>query len=103
MRRRQALKILASHEEALSRLGVGSLALFGSVARDEAAPESDVDLMVEFSRPVGMFAFLKVKEYLEQVLGRPVDLVTRAALKPQPRERILAEAISLGEGVATPH
>lgn len=70
-----------------------SLALFGSVARDQAALDSDVDLLVEFSKPVGLFEFLDLKERLEQILGRPVDLVTREALKPQLKDRILSEAV----------
>ena len=56
-------------------------------------PDSDVDLLVEFARPVGMFRFLAVKEYLEALLGRPVDLATRDALKRQFRDAILREAI----------
>ncbi len=69
------------------------MAIFGSVARGEAGPDSDVDLLVEFSRPVGLFHFIGVKEYLEQLLGRPVDLVTRDAIKRQFRDAILAEAV----------
>ena len=44
------------------------------MARDEAGPDSDVDALVEFDKPVGLFAFLGLKEYLEQILGRTVDL-----------------------------
>jgi hypothetical protein len=74
-------------------MDVASLAVFGSVARDEAGPDSDVDLIVEFARPDGLFRFLAVKEYLETLLGRPVDLATPDALKPQFRVAILSEAI----------
>lgn len=70
-----------------------SLALFGSAAKDEAGPESDVDLLVEFDRPVGLFEFIEVKEYLEGLLGRPVDLVTPDALRPTMREGILSELV----------
>ena len=70
-----------------------SLALFGSVVRDEARADSDVDILVEFARPVGLLAFLRLKRYLEDILGRPVDLVTSKALRPQWRERIIREAI----------
>jgi predicted nucleotidyltransferase len=103
MRRHEALAILGVQMEPLSRFGVQSLALFGSVARDEARPDSDVDILVEFNRPVGLFTFLEVKEHLEQALGRRVDLVTRAGLKRQLRDRILEEAIRVGEGVAASH
>jgi predicted nucleotidyltransferase len=93
MRRDEALAVLAAHRKELERLGVTSLAVFGSVARDEARPDSDVDILVELRRPMGLFGFLDIKDYLEQILGRKVDLVTRGALKRQLRERILAEAI----------
>jgi len=55
MRRARALQIIAEHEADLRSLGVRSLSIFGSVARDEAEPESDIDLLVEFDRPVGYF------------------------------------------------
>jgi predicted nucleotidyltransferase len=84
---------LREHRADLERLGVKSLALFGSAARGEARPDSDVDLLIEFSRPVGLFHFMEVKEFLEEILGRRVDLVTPAALKPQLREDILEEAV----------
>ncbi|HWY86761.1 MAG TPA: nucleotidyltransferase family protein, partial [Gemmataceae bacterium] len=58
--------------------GVESLALFGSVARDEAGPESDVDVLVEFHRPVTLFDLVAVQQYLERCLGvKRVDLVPR--------------------------
>jgi hypothetical protein len=91
--REQILHILATHREELKGLGVKSLALFGSVARNEAGPGSDVDLLVEFSQPVGIFEFLDLQEYLERILGRRVDLVTPDALKRQMREQILKEAV----------
>ena len=93
MRRDDVLRALAEHRRELMKLGVASLAVFGSAARDEARPESDVDLLVEFSQPVGLFELVAVKEYLEELLGLPVDLVTRDSLKQQLRERILKEAI----------
>jgi hypothetical protein len=74
--------------------GVLRLAVFGSCVRGEGRPGSDVDILVEFETPVSIFKFLDVKEYLEGILGRSVDLVMRGALKPQLRERILAEAVS---------
>ncbi len=93
MQRNEALDILAKHRPALSAMGVASLALFGSVARNEAEGDSDVDILVSFDRPVGFFHFLEVKDYLETVLKTRVDLVTEDALKKQLRERILAEAV----------
>ena len=94
MRRDEALRIISEKEPVLRNHGVASLSLFGSVARDEAGPESDVDLLVEFDgRPVGIFAFLRLKGYLEDIFGRPVDLVSKDAIKRQLRERILSEAV----------
>ena len=77
----------------LEQMGVQSLELFGSVARDEAGLDSDVDILIAFSRPVGLFHFINVKDLLESILGQSVDLVTRDALKPQLREHILEEAV----------
>jgi len=84
---------LARHPEVLRRYGVTSVAVFGSVARGEAFAESDVDLLVAFGRPIGLFAVMGLEQELSEILGRNVDLVTRAALKPRLRERILAEAV----------
>ena len=96
MEREEITRILAAHRKELEALGVRSLALFGSVVRGEAKPDSDVDILVEFSKPVGLFAFLEVKERLERLLGRRVDLVTRNALHPRLRDSILKEAVHAG-------
>ncbi len=93
MTRDELIRILGEHRSELDAHGVQSLALFGSMARDEAGPESDVDLLVEYSRPVGLFEVVDLKEYLEKLLGRRVDLVLREDLKPRIRDRILGEAI----------
>ena len=93
MRRDETLAILGAHREELRRRGVKSLAVFGSVARDEARPDSDVDLLVELERPAGIFKLVAVQDYLESILRCRVDLVTRGGLKRQLRERVLAEAI----------
>lgn len=93
MRRTEALHIIGQHERELRDLGVRSLSLFGSVARDQAAPGSDVDLLVEFDRPVGYFHLFEVQDRLEAMLGCKVDLVTPGGLRPELRQDILAEAI----------
>ena len=94
MRRTDLLKFLADHREVLHRdFRVKSLELFGSVARDEATSLSDVDLLVEFNQPTGLFGMFRLQDYLEDQLGCRVDLGTRDSLKPQLRQRILAEAI----------
>jgi len=93
MTREEIIGLLSDHRAEIQKFGVKSLALFGSGARDEAGSKSDVDLLVEFSEPVGLFRFLDLKAYLENLLGFEVDLVTPDALKRQLRERILGEAV----------
>ena len=85
--------LIATHESAIRAFGVKSLLLFGSVARNEAGPESDVDLLVEFDPPVGLFEVVRLQSYLESILGRRVDLVLHDAVKPQLRDRIFADAV----------
>ena len=82
-------------DELRQRFGVKSLAVFGSVARGEAKPESDVDIVVEFDPQahVGLFKMVELKEFLEKVLGCPVDVVTLDGLRPWMRNRVQREAI----------
>ncbi len=92
--REAVLRLLAQHREELRRrFRVKSLALFGSVARNEAGPESDVDILVTFEGSVGLFAFVQLKMYLESVLEHPVDLVTWDALRPAMREYVMEELV----------
>lgn len=93
MRQQDALTILVNHQVSLKAFGVKSLILFGSVARNEARPDSDVNLLVEFDRPVGLFTFVRLKRYLEEILDSTVDLGTPDSLKPYLREPVLQEAI----------
>jgi predicted nucleotidyltransferase len=79
--------------ELTQQFGVKSLSLFGSVARNEATSISDVDLLVEFSRPVGYFGLFALQDYLEKLLGCSVDLGTPNSLKPYIKERIMGEII----------
>ena len=69
---------------------VEKIGIFGSYARNEQTSHSDVDLLVEFKGPIG-FGFMDLKDYLETLLNRPVDLVTKNALKPLMRDEILKE------------
>jgi predicted nucleotidyltransferase len=96
MNRNQVLRIIADHRETLARdFGVKSLALFGSVVRNEANTASDVDLLVEFDdRPIGLFHLSRTQHYLEKILDvARVDVVLREGIKPALKERILREAI----------
>ena len=70
---------------------VASLGLFGSVLREEATENSDVDLLVQFSKRKSLLAMLKLERQLSAALGRNVDLVTEAALSPYLRERIKSD------------
>ena len=72
---------------------VKGIGLFGSYVRGEQKRGSDVDLLVEFQEPIGMFKFLELEEYLGEIIGRKVDLVSKKALKPRIGKRILAEAV----------
>jgi uncharacterized protein len=93
MRRDDVLAVLRAQREELRRFGVVSLILFGSVARDQAGPQSDVDLLVELQRPAGYFAVVRLQEYLEQLLKARVDLITPGALNDTLRERIADESV----------
>lgn len=89
----QTLDRLLGCESEIRALGVGRLALFGSVLRGEARPDSDVDLLVEFSAGAKFFdRFLALAELLELRLGHRVTLVTTEGLSPFLGPRILAEA-----------
>jgi len=94
MKQEAVLKILQQKNAELAKqFGVRSLSLFGSVARNEATSTSDVDLLVEFSRPVGYFGLFALQDYLETILGCPVDLGTFDSLKPYMRERVMRDLI----------
>jgi len=85
-KRQEILRIAQAH-------GASNIRVFGSVARGDSVPGSDVDLLVDFDRPIGLFHFFRVQQRLERILGSRVDLVMREAVKPQLRDRILREAV----------
>ena len=88
--------VLARIDRAAAELrshSVKELWLFGSAAREELKAGSDIDILVDFTAPVTLFEFARLRRRLESLLDRPVDLVTRDALKPQLREQILREAV----------
>jgi uncharacterized protein len=92
--RNTAVDILSRHrDEMRQRFGVKSLALFGSVVRDEAGSTSDIDVLVEFHETPGLSEYMALKFWLEEVLGRRVDLVMKGALKPWARPIVEAEAV----------
>lgn len=93
MKRDQAIAILKQYEQPLKSFGVKSLSIFGSVSRDEAHPESDIDILVEFSEPPTFDRYMDLKFYLEDRLRQSVDLVSHKMLKPQIRQAVEKEAI----------
>jgi uncharacterized protein len=86
---------LHSHElrDALGELGAVDIRVFGSVARGDETEASDVDLLVELSEDVGLFSLLRMQSAAEAILGRPVDVVPLAGMKPDVAERALTESL----------
>ena len=86
--------VIAKHKTELTeRFDVNSLSIFGSVSKGKAGLDSDADVLVHFRKTPGIFRFIVLKQFLEEITDRPVDLVTEKALKKQMRKDILQEAI----------
>lgn len=88
-------KLKAALPDLRTHWPIHSLALFGSQIRNDATPNSDLDVLVEFAEPVALSSFLALEERLATITGLRIDLVSAAALKPYIGERIRAEAITL--------
>jgi len=92
-------EILGSLRAALpylkQRWSIRSLGVFGSFARGDAAEDSDVDVLVEFEHPVGLSVFLGLESELYSLVGRRVDLVSRAALKPYMGREVMRDLVRL--------
>ena len=96
MNREEVLDILRTHKPTLAeRFGVTELALFGSFARDEANDESDVDVLVRYDGPATSRSYFGVQFYIEDLLGRRVDLVTHKALRSEFRPYVEREAVDV--------
>jgi predicted nucleotidyltransferase len=94
MRLDDAKRVLQrARPELLERFGVTTILIFGSVARGEDRPDSDIDLLVEFDRPVTLIGLFRLQSHLEELLGCSVDIGTPAGLRPRVRDRVLAEAV----------
>ena len=94
MNRSEVLEILSRSKPTLvARYGVARIALFGSTARGTARPDSDIDILVAFDGPATSERYFGVQFLLEDLLGRPVDLVTDKALRPELRPFIEKEAV----------
>ena len=95
MKKEIALQTIRDHMEEIKKFHVISLAIFGSVARDEATEKSDIDILVEFDPEaiVGLFQFFDLKEYLSKILGCEVDLGTFRSLRKEFRETVFKEMV----------
>lgn len=99
MGREEAIAALRGCLPAIRReFGVRRIALFGSTARGEAREGSDLDILVDFENDPTFLSFMGLKAFLEDHLGRKVDLVTRDALKPRMRPAVEREAVDVAQG-----
>lgn len=96
MSRERALALLRAHEAELRRRGVTRLYLFGSVARDDAKPDSDVDLFFDYDDPrFSLFDLLDLREQIEDLLHTKTDVMTRGSLHPRLRPQIEKESVAV--------
>jgi predicted nucleotidyltransferase len=96
MRRAEAIDALRGYLPVVRRdFGVRRIALFGSTARDEARDDSDLDILVDFETGPTFLSFMGLKAFLEDHLGRKIDLVTPDALKPRMRPVVEREAVDV--------
>jgi uncharacterized protein len=95
MDRQDIIARLRENEAALRARGVAHAALFGSRARDSARPDSDTDIMIEIDpeAPVGVYEYVRIKEYIANLFDGQVDVVDREGLKPYVRPAVTSEAI----------
>ncbi len=89
------IKLILSNNKAnlKKKYYISNLGIFGSYIRGEQSENSDIDTLVEFSKPIGLFHFIRLQEYLEKILGEKVDLVSKNALKKRIAEHILKEVV----------
>ena len=90
----QIKKMITSHKDILrNKFNVKEIGIFGSFIQGNQNKESDVDILVDFTKPVGLIEFIKLEEYLKDLLGIKVDLVLREGIKPALRSNILKQAV----------
>ncbi len=95
MNRQDVIAVLQQNADALRARGVTHAALFGSLARGEARPDSDIDIMIELdpNLPIDIFQYAGIKMAIEELFSVPVDVVDRQAMKPRVRDNALPDAI----------
>ncbi|OGB90772.1 nucleotidyltransferase [candidate division WOR-1 bacterium RIFCSPHIGHO2_01_FULL_53_15] len=87
-------KKLSQHKDEVERkFNVSELGVFGSYVRDEQNKKSDVDILVDFKEPIGLFKFMDLEEFLHKILGIKIDLVSKKALKPRIGAHVLKEVV----------
>jgi hypothetical protein len=91
----QAIEVLRRHRHELEAMGVRHASVFGSVARNEATATSDLDLVVELdpSMPIGLWGYVGIVQYLQDVFGPHTDVADKDALRPAVLRRVLAESV----------
>lgn len=72
---------------------IKNIGIFGSVVKGKQTQNSDIDILVEFNAPIGFFDFIKLENYLSELLNRKVDLISKKALKPAIKNSILSEVV----------
>ena len=92
MKRDDTISLLRKHQTELATHGVRALYLFGSTRRDEAGPDSDVDLFIDYAEGFSLLDLVALKEEVDRLLGARADITTRGGLHPLLREDILREA-----------
>ncbi len=97
MTRDEVLALLAQHQAELAAFGLRRLALFGSVARNEAGPDSDIDVLVEFDGETTFSRYAKLYDALEEILPRRVDLAIASSIRPVLREGVEEDAYEVPE------
>ncbi|WP_035240297.1 nucleotidyltransferase family protein [Desulfobacter vibrioformis] len=91
---RNLIKTIEAHKDIIKgKFSVESMSIFGSMSKGTAKSDSDIDILIRFKTTPGLFGFIDLKQYLEGIVGRPVDLVTENALKKQLRDDILRDAV----------
>jgi len=94
MEKKEIISLLERERNVLrEKFKVKKLGVFGSFARGENQKSSDVDILVEFSEPVGFFLFIDLENYLSGLFGLKVDLVTKNALKPAIKDKIISDVV----------